>query len=100
MSGEVALQSRFVVPVGARRVAWAPLVPFRIGGGNVDGLLAAPGATQGQVRVEPHVGFGKLFDLVTAAAEQRLDLAIGILGLRPLDLDFWPDIYRRLRCGG
>src|SRR5262249_42384097 len=55
MGGEVSLQPRIVVPMRAGRITGAPLVPLRIGGGDVDEPLAAPCTAQSQVRVEPHV---------------------------------------------
>ena len=42
MGGEIALQPGFVIPMGAGRVARAPLLPVGIGRLLVDELMAEP----------------------------------------------------------
>src|SRR5262249_3876735 len=55
VGGEIALQPAGIVPVRAGRIARPPLLPIRIGGLDVDKLLAVPESAQCQVRIEPHI---------------------------------------------
>ena len=59
VGGEVALQAARGVPVRTGRVARPPLLPVRVGGGDLDERLAVPGPAQRQVRIEPRVGLGE-----------------------------------------
>ena len=70
MGGEIALQPGFVIPMGAGRVARAPLLPVGIGRLLVDELMAEPDSAHPEVGIEPDVGPNEALELARRAFEQ------------------------------
>ena len=66
MRSEIALQPRGVVPMRAGRIARSPFFPSWIGCCNIDELFAAPSPAQGQMRIEPDVGFRECDEFIAS----------------------------------
>ena len=89
MGGEIALQPGFVVPMGAGRVARAPLLPVGIGRLRVDELMVEPDPAHASVRVEPAVGLNEPLELALRVFQQPRR--------RPVNGEPGPDRNRRRR---
>src|SRR5215471_7058641 len=84
---DVTLQPALVVPMRAGGVARTPLLPNRIGGLDVDELLAVPEPAQCQVRIEPHI---RLHQQLEAALCERQPILTPPAGFGPLHRDGGP----------